>query len=283
MSHSTGYYSVIQYCPDPSRMEAANVGVVLLCPERDFLGVRTAKGNDRIRRFFGSGDHDWGQVNAVKLSIQRRLEADRERFKGLADLERFAATRANAMRLTPPRAVQVESPEAELERLFERLVGGRVQKGPSRVRDTLEKAFAAEPIARYVKKKVTVTLPAFHKPVTVPYGFQNGRFHLIQPVRFRGLLASDLLKRAGQYAVEGDLLYDAPDEALGDLKLVVVGEFGSNQAEVAEAVGKVFDKNRTDLFRLDELDRLLETIRSNGRPLADPGSEGPAGGRGSAD
>ena len=28
-----GYYSAIQYCPDRSRMEAANVGVMLLCPQ----------------------------------------------------------------------------------------------------------------------------------------------------------------------------------------------------------------------------------------------------------
>lgn len=36
-----GYYSIIQYCPDLSRFEAANVGVLLFCPERAFLKALT--------------------------------------------------------------------------------------------------------------------------------------------------------------------------------------------------------------------------------------------------
>jgi hypothetical protein len=112
MSAATGYYSLIQYCPDPSRLEAANVGVVLFCPAKNFLEVRTAHRNDRIRRLFGR-DKDWKQINAIKLSVERRLKTDRDQFQEAADLERFATTRANAMRLTPPRAVLVEDPAAE--------------------------------------------------------------------------------------------------------------------------------------------------------------------------
>ena len=32
-----GYYSLIQFCPDTCRLEVANVGVVLYCPEVSFL------------------------------------------------------------------------------------------------------------------------------------------------------------------------------------------------------------------------------------------------------
>jgi hypothetical protein len=123
MSPITGYYSLIQYCPDAAREEAANVGVVLFCPETGFLEARTASGNDRIRRFFQPVDPDWERIKAMKLSIERRLRVDRDQFRDLAALERFAATRANAMRLTKPKAVAVEDPAAELNRLFERLVG----------------------------------------------------------------------------------------------------------------------------------------------------------------
>jgi hypothetical protein len=49
MNPTTGYYSLIQYCPDAAREEAANVGVVLFCPEVDYLEARTVSGNDRIR------------------------------------------------------------------------------------------------------------------------------------------------------------------------------------------------------------------------------------------
>jgi hypothetical protein len=123
MPQTTGYSCLIQYCPDAAREEVANVGVVLFCPEPHFLKARTARGNDRLRRFFGPGEVDGERIDVVKQSIKRRLTIDRDQFRDLASLERFAATRANAMRLTPPRAIAIEDPEAELDRLFDRLVG----------------------------------------------------------------------------------------------------------------------------------------------------------------
>jgi hypothetical protein len=268
MNENTGYYSLIQYCPDPSRLEAANVGVVLFCPAKGFLGVRMARRNDRIRRFFGSADRDWDQINAIKLSIKKRLEADRGQFRELSDLERFAATRANAMRLTPPRPVLAEEPEKELQRLFDRLVGGPVQAETAKVRHVLEQAFDSDAdLAPLIRKQVTVTLPVFQRPLRVPFGFQNGRFNLIQPTRFQGLPPGSILERAGKYAVEGELLYRHPDEHLGELKLIVVGQFGPGQAQVAQAVGDVFRRNETDLFRLDEVGKLLDLIRTTGQPL----------------
>jgi hypothetical protein len=49
-----GYYSIIQHCPHLGRFEAANVGVLLFCPERHFLQAITARNNSRVIRFFGS-------------------------------------------------------------------------------------------------------------------------------------------------------------------------------------------------------------------------------------
>ena len=37
MNPETGYYGLIQCCPNPSRLEAANVGVLLFSPEHAFL------------------------------------------------------------------------------------------------------------------------------------------------------------------------------------------------------------------------------------------------------
>src|SRR5262249_18753289 len=263
---TTGYYSLIQYCPDPSRLEAANVGVVLFCPAWKYLRAQTTKGNDRIRRFFGSADNDSEQINAMKLSIQRRLEGERDKFREPADLERFAAPRPTAMRLTPPRAVLVEDPDAELRRLFARLIGGRPHREAAQVRNVLEDAFGSKEIAPFIRKKVIITLPVLQQPLQVPYGFQNGRFNLIQPAQFRGRSPGGILERAGKSAMEGELLYHHPDEHLGSLKLIVVGDFAPDQKEVAHAVRDVLRRNETDLYRLDELDQLLDLIHSTGRP-----------------
>jgi hypothetical protein len=40
-----GYCLLILYCPDLSRLEAANVGVILFCPEAHF--IREASGQSR--------------------------------------------------------------------------------------------------------------------------------------------------------------------------------------------------------------------------------------------
>jgi hypothetical protein len=119
MSPTRGYYSLIQFCPDPARLEAANVGVVLFCPDLGFIKAKTARGNDRLRRFFRAESFDRRRVDAAKRAIVDRLNVEAERFKTPDDLRGFIDTRANDIVLTAPRPMRVsEEPEAELARLF---------------------------------------------------------------------------------------------------------------------------------------------------------------------
>src|SRR5262245_17288017 len=127
MSGYPGHYSLIQYCPDPSRAEAANVGVLLFCPSLDFIEARTAGGNDRVRRFFRGQPMDLEQVNVMKRSIERRLRVEADRFKTFEDLQNFVESRANDIVLTAPRSVKVLDPKGELDQLFAELVGGRMR------------------------------------------------------------------------------------------------------------------------------------------------------------
>ncbi len=50
MSTKRGYYSLIQFCPNPSRAEAVNLGVLLFCPEAGFIGARTSATNQRAAK-----------------------------------------------------------------------------------------------------------------------------------------------------------------------------------------------------------------------------------------
>jgi hypothetical protein len=271
METSKGYYALIQYCPDLSRLEAANIGVVLFCPERGFLRAKIAQGNDRIRRFFGSQDNDWTQINAIKDAIVNRLEVTRKDFKNLDDLTTFISTRANEVQLTAPRPMKVSQPENDLEELFEELVGGR-SKQLSRdvaqpVSRALERAFHERGVEDLIKRNVTVTVPAFRKPVTVPFGFQNGRFNLIQPVRFQQTTESRVVDTACRHAVEGRSLYEHPDEKLGPLKLIVVGSFASESSEFKDVVADILKENEVTLHTVDEVHELVDEIRSTGKKL----------------
>jgi hypothetical protein len=86
MKPVTGYYSVIQYCPDLGRFEAANVGVLLFCPEWHFLRALTSRNNSRIIRFFGSEGHDWARINTFKRGLEDRLQKEVSAIKCVEDL-----------------------------------------------------------------------------------------------------------------------------------------------------------------------------------------------------
>lgn len=124
MTHpAKGYYSIIQYCPDLGRLEAANVGVLLFCPERQFLKAITVRTNARIRQFFGAEGHDWERINSYRQGIVERIEREGRDLSTLDDLQRFIAQRANLIQITPPRSMKVLDPETDLRTLFDEFFG----------------------------------------------------------------------------------------------------------------------------------------------------------------
>src|ERR1700733_576033 len=121
MNTTKGYYSLVQYCPDPSRLESVNVGVVLFCPDLEFLRARLAKSSARVTKLFGK--QDWEFLAMQKSAIEARLAREEKTFRSMEEFGSYVARRANALLLTSPRPVKVAEPEDELQRLFERLVG----------------------------------------------------------------------------------------------------------------------------------------------------------------
>ena len=91
MTASPGYYSIVQYCPDASRLEALNLGVVLYSPTVRFLMARFGKAKTSIQRVFGEQDWDFiaMQENAVQSRLMREVES-------LEDLAVFVSRRANS-------------------------------------------------------------------------------------------------------------------------------------------------------------------------------------------
>lgn len=271
---TTGYYSLIQYCPDLSRQEAVNVGVVLFCPETNYLDLQLSPSLARVRKLFGKGSCDSTQFRIVQSSIEARLKAARSQFRTVTDLEHFAAIQGNSIQLTPPRRVLVDKPAGELQRLFERLVGSPPRREKVDVGTTLEREFAAPAYGAIIQRKVQVVAPVIRRAVTIPYGYKNGRFNLIRPVRFNADSPSELLQKVGGCALEGDELFHHPSDQFGDLQLIVVGQFSRERAAVVEDIRELFARRNTRLYRLEESARLFEEIRTTAKPL--PGAERPA-------
>jgi hypothetical protein len=118
-------YAAIRIVPRVEREEFLNTGVVLFCPERKFLGVRTRLDDERLRALWPSIDLD---------EIRRHVEAfvrvaegapDAGPIARLSQRERFhwlVAPRSTIIQVSAVHTGICEEPLEKLGRLFERLV-----------------------------------------------------------------------------------------------------------------------------------------------------------------
>lgn len=261
MTTTKGYHSIIQYCPDPSRLEAVNLGVALFCPEIRFLKAQFGRSKTRVRHLFGK--QDWEFIALQQAAIEARLAREQETFEKLEDLESYISRRANALTLTSPRPVKVENPHRELKDLVRRLVGSQLEatQHAARMSKELGNALQIAGVAVNLRRNVTVHPPALPKPFKAPFAYQNGRLNLIEPLQFEGQTASAIFNRASATAVEGAFLSEYKDPELGDLSLVVVAKFAPDQQHERDTAMTVFRKHQVPMYTFDALEPLIADIR----------------------
>ena len=254
-----GYYCLVQYCPDPGRLEAANLGVLLFSPEASFLDVRLSASNDRVRRFFGRSFDNWA-LNSAKQALSARLRADRDGFKTVEDLEQFVRTRANDLIVTMPRPVKVVEPERDLERLFDELVGRVVRpqrRGP--VVPELDQVFHRLQREGRALLDLPVRVPLLSKRMKIPYAYRNGAVNLVKPERFAQ--AEGTAKDAAiKLAVEGDLIQRYGEDEEGKKKLVVVSSFASPSPELQEGIARILKEYHVRAILPSELPAFVREV-----------------------
>jgi DNA-directed RNA polymerase subunit F len=259
-----GYYSILQYVPDLERSEGVNIGILLLCPEKGFLKAQTAHGNDRVRRFFGPDtDLDLDRLNAYKEIFEERVEAETANIRSPEELERFIDTRGNQLRLTRPRPVKVFDPEATLQELFNTLVGGHRRRKAASESPTAEltRNFDAlierDHLEDRIERDVRIESTIFRQPLIFPVAFRNGQLNVIQPVAFE---KSEERSRAHacELAVQSDELRQRQEP----VQLNVLASFQPDQPESEERVRNVLEKYQVTLYTPQELDRLIEIIKT---------------------
>ena len=264
-SPCTGYYSVIQFCPDRSRMEAANIGVLLFAESLEFLDTRLVSGNDRIRRFFGNDfDLDLPSINAAKKMLEHRFEVERRELGQKAELELFLRRFANEIVFTPLRPVRVENPTVELAQLFEELVGSRVRRDPVvkaiERHPAIRQRFEQPDIASKLQRNVTTQIPVLGDELKADYGYQNGRFNLIQIKEFMQQQSGALIREAKSIAADGHLIYKHPDHRRQEQQLVIVACFSESALEHRDRIANLMAEHDVQFFPETEVDRLANII-----------------------
>jgi hypothetical protein len=267
-----GYYSLLQFVPDLERAESVNVGVVLFCPARGFLQAKTTHDSKRLRRLFGRrAEVDSARLKAMKEGFVERVALESKRIATPEDFRLFVDTRANQLLLTPPRPVKVFAPERELQALYETLVAtpeSAAQRTPENVRRTLERAFAPEEVKRRMRFNITVEVPAFRQPITVPYGYRNGHFNLIQPALFEAKKADAIIKQACPYAVEGHSIGKQPLPELGETQLIVVGQFAHPDPDIENDVRALLEQYNVRFLNQGQAHELAAEIVATGQLIA---------------
>jgi hypothetical protein len=263
MNSIKGYYSIVQYCPDPSRLETVNIGVALFCPEIGFLKVLFGRRKTRVDQLFGK--QDWEFVENQKAAIEARLAREHEAFQHLEDFEAYISRRANALKLTAPRSVKVENPQIELRNLLTRLVAERSEMSARAVTVSheLSDVFRHARIEGLLERNVSVHPPALPKPVKAPFAFRNGKLNLIEAVQFEGYTPSTVFNRASSHAVEGQFLSDYQDPRFGAVGLVVVAKFSASQHEERRTAQSIFEKHQIPMHDFESLGPLIAEIRSH--------------------
>ncbi len=266
MNPVKGHYSIVQYCPDLARREAVNIGVVLLVPDRAFLQTRMVADNERVRHFFGTMRDDAKLLTDFKKSFSARIEAEQGRVSTIEAFQKFIDTRGNQIQLTEPAFVKVRECQETIDKLFEQLVGGKAKlhKRESFTKSLLTR-FEASKVADLIETNVPISVPILDRETRVPFAFQNGAFHLLQPVTFASDKEESNFNRALKYSMEGKILQEHPDDEYGPLKFNVIGRFAGMSDPSIPIVRKVLAESNVRLHLDHDLSGLFDEIRRTGR------------------
>ncbi len=265
MKPKRGYYSLIQFCPNPSRLEAVNVGVVLLCPDADFIAARTSAGNRRAEKLVGRGELDKPALNSAKQAIEHRLEVDRASFKSQEDLQAFVNARGNNLKLTAPRPVNVFDPPRDLDNLFSELVGGRSRTQPAEpLAPQLDDVFQRLHQEGRAQLNLNVSVPVLGRSLRIPYAYHNGVLNLVRPQRF-STKESVAMEAAMRLAMEGDLLQRHGQNGEGGKRLIVVSLFTRNadKQTVAGRVGQLLREYRVKNVQENEIAQFMSQVEQD--------------------
>lgn len=267
MNPVKGHYSIVQYCPDLARRETVNIGVVLLVPERAFLQTRMVADNERVRHFFRTTGDDAKLLSDFKKSFSARIEAEHGRVTTLETFQKFIDTRGNQIQLTEPAFVKVRECQETLTQLFDLLVGGKTkQRNRESFPKSLQARFEAGKVAELIETNVSISVPILERETKIPFAFQNGAFHLLQPVVFPADKEEVNFNRALKYSMEGKILQDHPDDKYGQLKFNVIGRFASMSDPSIPIVRGVLRESNVRLHLDHDLSGLVDEIRRTAKP-----------------
>lgn len=116
---------LVQYVPDAIRGECLNIGLLLYSPEENYLGCLFTDDFRRIKRFHPNADLEF--LRELQQDFEQQIEEHSGDLKSY--IQWMEQTFSNMVQLSPVRVCLLRDPAREIQDLFDRYVGARVE-GP---------------------------------------------------------------------------------------------------------------------------------------------------------
>ncbi len=226
---SKGYFSLIQYCPMPSRREVANVGVVLVCADRQFQEVLIARNHDRVRRFFGIRGQDLKNLQKLEGSLSFRIE--NANLRTVDALAEFARLRSNELVMTTPSFIAVDDPSMTLLALFREMVAPPTTvRHRSDLRTQLGRLFKRYVSVQMASKDIQINVPVLDRPWDADFSYETQRMNYVrvqsiadkrsETEAIRVITEWDLLQRHHVTATGSELIVPLPTPVTQEQEVV---------------------------------------------------------------
>jgi hypothetical protein len=260
-----GFYSLVQYCPDRSRAEAVNVGLVLLCLDPHAVRVRMTSNHRRVQKLFSIARPGLEDLKISTNGLLSRIENSKDELRTSDDLAAFAATRANDLRLTEPRLAKLKDIDEDFERLYTELVEDRTTRAladqfPAEILPpAIGEVFHRLSQQRRIWDPAPIMVPMLKRRLDAPYAYRNGVINLVKPQVFNPGKRTETL--AAKLAIEGDLI--SKHAIAGEKhRLIIVSTQENEQQsrEITENIEPLFKEYNVRLIRLREAESFAREV-----------------------
>jgi hypothetical protein len=189
MIKEIGYYSLIQFCPDPVAAESVNIGLLAFCPKTGFVDVYVTKDNKRVFRAFGFDICNNNALQIHKEGLRQWILSEHSRFTSLEKAREFISEQVNQIIFTDPRpTVWIGGAKEGSLRLFNKLL----QEKENKIINHITRYSPKQKIISKLKGKlgnqfnqrIYTELPALEtvdsdNTVKPLFGFQNNHFNVV--------------------------------------------------------------------------------------------------------
>lgn len=158
-------YYLVRYVPHAEREEFLNIGLLLHSAEEQFLDCLFTRDLRRIKRFHPQADLEF--LRDLQSHFEQQIQEHEDNLPGF--LEGMQQSLSHVIQLAPARPVLAAQPQAQLQQLFERLVGKRQADFPTagtrmRIKQSLVEALRCARV--FDDKRFEKRVPA--EPLTHP-------------------------------------------------------------------------------------------------------------------